>query len=282
MDLAILLQNKKSKESIYTLSVVRDDDEAKERVVSSNKMLQEAIRHASATDHRVQVITRIDVNVSSGITRSVKELLITCVIMGWSERVKAGDKIFGTILSNILGNCNQMLWVCRILQPMNTLKNIIVLVPSNAEYEIGFLNLFTKISDLGSQIGNGITFCCTEETRKNLLRIAGKHKPGMEMNTIFFDDWNNFTGIPEMVEPGHLLFVVNARRGTLSYQNSFLTLPDKLPLIIEDRNLILVFPEQSNKISGALNLDGMDLFDVQQNLNLIGKLGRLVRNIFSK
>lgn len=282
MDLAILLQKKKSKESIYTLSVVRDDDEAKERVVSSNKMLQEAIRHASATDHRVQVITRIDVNVSSGITRSVKELLITCVIMGWSERVKAGDKIFGTILSNILGSCNQMLWVCRILQPMNTIKKIIVLVPSNAEYEIGFVNLFTKISELGSQIGDGITFCCTEETRKNLLRIAGKHKPGMAIDTIYFDDWNNFSGIPQMLEPSHLLFVVNARRGTLSYQNSFQTLPDKLPLIFEDRNLILVFPEQSNKITGALNLDGMDLFDVQQNLNLIGKLGRLVRNIFSK
>lgn len=282
MDLAIMLQKRNSKESIYTLSVVRDDDEAKERVVSSNKMLQAAIRHASATDHRVQVITRIDVNVSSGITRSVKELLITCVIMGWSERVKAGDKIFGTILSNILGSCNQMLWVCRILQPMNTIKKILVLVPSNAEYEIGFVNLFTKISELGSQIGDGITFCCTEETRKNLLRIAGKHKSGMAIDTIYFDDWNNFSGIPEMLEPSHLLFVVNARRGTLSYQNSFHTLPDKLPLIFEERNLILVFPEQSNKITGALNLDGMDLFDVQQNLNLVGKLGRLVRNIFSK
>ncbi len=282
MDLAILLQKKKSKESIYTLSVVRDDDEAKERVVSSNKMLQEAIRHASATDHKVQVITRVDVNVSSGITRSVKELLITCIIMGWSERVKTGDKIFGTILSNILSNCNQMLWVCRILQPMNTIKKIMALVPSNAEYEIGFLNLFTKISELGSQIGDGITFCCTEETRRNLLRIAGKHKPGMKMNTLYFDDWINFSGIPEMVGHSHLLFVVSARRGTLSYQNSLQTLPDKLPLIFDDRSLILVFPEQSNKITGALNLDGMDMFDVQPNLNLIGKLGRLLKNIFSK
>jgi Kef-type K+ transport system membrane component KefB len=282
MDLAILLHQKKSKESIYTLSVVRDDDEAKVRVVSSNKMLQKAIQHASATDHNVQVITRVDVNVSSGITRSVKELLINCIIMGWSDKIKTGDKIFGTILTNILNNCNQMLWVCRILQPLNTLKKIVVLVPSNAEYEIGFMHLHAKIFDLSSQIGDGITFCCTEETRKNLIKITGKIKPGTNLQTLYFDDWMNLSGIPEMMQPDHLLIVISARRGTLSYQNSFHTLPDKLPVMFENRNLILIFPEQSDKISGALNLEGMDMLDVQENINLIGKFGKLIRNIFSK
>jgi Kef-type K+ transport system membrane component KefB len=282
MDLAIMLQKKKSKESIYTLSVVRDDDEAKVRVVSSNKMLQQAIQHASVTDHRVQVITRIDVNVSSGISRSVKELLITCVIMGWSDRIKAGDKIFGTILTNILNSCNQMLWVCRIQQSLNTFNKIIVLVPSNAEYEIGFIHLYNKIIELSAQIGEGVTFCCTEETRKNLVKITHTSKPGTEFQTLYFDDWVNLSGIPEIIHPNHLLIVISARRGTLSYQNSFQSLPDRLPFIFEDKSLILIFPEQSDKVSGALNLDGMDTFDVQQNLNLIGKLGRLIRNIFSR
>ena len=282
MDLAILLQEKKSKESIYSLSVVRDDDEAKVRVVSSNKMLQKAIQHASATDHHVQVITRVDVNVSSGITRSVKELSITCVIMGWSDKIKTGDKIFGTILTNILNNCNQMLWVCRILQPLNTLKKIIVLVPSNAEYEIGFMHLYAKIFELSSQVGDGVTFCCSEETRKNLQKIAGKIKPGTNVQTQYFEDWDNWSGIPELVQPNYLLIVISVRRGTLSYQNSFQSLPEKLPHIFENRSLILIFPEQSDKVTGALNLEGMDMLNIQENINLIGKLGKLIRNIFSK
>ena len=282
MDLAILLQMKKSKESIYTLSVVRDDDEAKTRVISSNKMLQKAIQHASSTDHHVQVITRIDVNVSSGISRTVKELLITCVIMGWSDRVKAGDKIFGTVLTNILNNCNQMLWVCRIQQSLNTFKKIIVLVPSNAEFEIGFIHLYNKIIELSAQIGEGVTFCCTEETRKNLIKITNTNKPGTDFQTLYFDDWLNLSGISELIQPDHLLMVINARRGTLSYQNSFQSLPDKLPFMFENRSLILIFPEQSDKVTGALNLEGMDMLDVQQNINLIGKLGKLIRNIFSK
>ena len=282
MDLAILLQEKKSKESIYSLSVVRDDDEAKVRVVSSNKMLQKAIQHASATDHHVQVITRVDVNVSSGITRSVKELSITCVIMGWSDKIKTGDKIFGTILTNILNNCNQMLWVCRILQPLNTLKKIIVLVPSNAEYEIGFMHLYAKIFELSSQVGDGVTFCCSEETRKNLQKITGKIKPGTNLQAQYFEDWDNWSGIPELVQPNYLLIVISARRGTLSYQNSFQSLPEKLPHIFENRSLILIFPEQSDKVTGALNLEGMDMLNIQENINLIGKLGKLIRNIFSK
>ncbi len=280
VDMAILLQDRNSKESIYTLSVVRDDDEAKVRVVSSNKMLQQAIQHASATDHHVQVITRVDVNVSSGIARTAKELLITCIIMGWSEKIKTGDKIFGTILTNILSNCNQMLWVCRILQPMNTVKKIFVLIPSNAEYEIGFVQLFDKINALASQVGEGITYFCTEETRKNLLKITKRNNTGKDIKSFFFDDWANLSGLPELIQPNHLLLVVSARRGTLSYQNSFLGLPDKLPHVFENRNLILIYPEQNSKITAALNLDGMDFMNVQENINQISRLGAFIKKLF--
>jgi hypothetical protein len=202
--------------------------------------------------------------------------------MGWSDRVKTGDKIFGTILANILNNCNQMLWVCRILQPLNTLKNISVLLPPNAEYEIGFMHLFFKIAGLNSLIGDGITFYCSEETGKNLVRIAGKTRPGMQINTINFNDWTHFTGVTERIDTDHLLLVISARRGTLSYQNPLNDLPEKLPEIFDDRSLILIFPEQSLKVTGALNLEGMDMLDVQDNINLIGKLGKLLKNIFSR
>src|SRR5690606_34645185 len=102
LDFAIMVKNPKNKEPIYPLAIVKDDDEAKEKVVLSNKMLEKAIVHASATESDVQIITKVDLNIASGIIRAIKELMITEVVIGWNEKLRTTDRFFGTTLNNIL------------------------------------------------------------------------------------------------------------------------------------------------------------------------------------
>jgi hypothetical protein len=142
------------------------------------------------------------------------------------------------------------------------------------------MQLFAKINTLASQVGDGMTYFCTEETRKNLVKIAGRTKPGSEIKSFYFDDWAHLSGLPELIQSDHLILVISARRGTLSYQNSFQGLPDKLPLVFENRNLILIYPEQSKKITAALNLEGMDILNVQEKINQISRLAGFIKRLF--
>jgi Kef-type K+ transport system membrane component KefB len=282
IDLAILLKDKKSPESIYPLTVVQDDEEAKEKIQLSNKMLEKAIIHASTSDHKVQIITRIDINVSSGISRTVKELLITCIIMGWSEKTKATDKIFGTLLTNILNNCSQMLWVCSINQPLNTIRRTVVLIPPNGEYEIGFIKLFEKINYLSKQVGNGLSVFCNEDTRKNILKISKKNDFRNDFKSVYFDEWNHFAGVRERIEKDYLLLIISARQGTISYQHALHNLPDKLNHLFGSLNFILIYPEQIPNISTVLPTDDMNIGTLQENIDQIGKLGKFIGKFFKK
>ncbi|MBM3436250.1 MAG: cation:proton antiporter [Bacteroidetes bacterium] len=282
LDLAIFLKDKKSRESIYPLTVVRDDEEAKEKIQLSNKMMEKAIVHASASDQTVEILTRIDVNVSSGISRTVRELMINCIIIGWSDKVKAYDKIFGTILTNILASCNQMLWVCKIKQPLNTTTKTVVLIPPNAEYEPGFINLFRKVDHLSKQLGNGLMVFSTDETKKNIQRISVKNNFRNDLGYGLFNDWENFTGVTNLIENDNLILILSARQSTISYHHVLNSLPGKLGSIFSDSNFILIYPEQTSNISSVLPTEDMTFESLQENINQIGKIGKFIGRIIRK
>ncbi|MDX5436557.1 MAG: cation:proton antiporter, partial [Pontibacter sp.] len=130
IDLAIMLKNADHKEPIYPLAVVIDNEHAEEEIYKKNKMLQEAITHASATDNDVQLVSKIDINVASGILRAIKELMITEVILGWNAKITTRDRIFGSVLDSLLDNTDEMILVCKIIQPLNTTGRIVVIVPT--------------------------------------------------------------------------------------------------------------------------------------------------------
>ena len=138
LDLALLIRNPGSKEPIYPLAVIEDDADTKEKILRSKRGLELAAEHISSADTSVQVLTRVDVNIASGISRAIKELGITEVVMGWHEKITTSDRIFGSLLHNIIHGNEQMLWISKIIKPVNTFNKIAVLMPPNAEFESGF------------------------------------------------------------------------------------------------------------------------------------------------
>ena len=79
-------RNAREKNPVYLLNVVQDDDEVKEKVLLTNRNMEKAIKHAAETETRLQLLTRVDLNLSSGISRAVKEMLISDVIINWDDK----------------------------------------------------------------------------------------------------------------------------------------------------------------------------------------------------
>ncbi len=139
MDLAILLKDRRSSQPITALSVVQDDDEARERVVQNKQMLEKAIIHAAATDTKVTIDTRVALNVGNGISQYVKEKMISVVLIGWTGKAaKVEGKIFGTALDQLIQSNSQMVMVTQLRQPINITRRIVAAIPANAQYEVGF------------------------------------------------------------------------------------------------------------------------------------------------
>lgn len=280
IDYALYISDKTSSEPIYPLAVVRDDDEAQEKLLESGKMLEKALKHASAAETPVELLTRVDLNVSNGIVRAAKEHLITHIIMGWVER-SATDRFFGSILDNLVSSCGQMVSVVRFGQPLNTLKRMILVVPRNAQLEAGFNRWIKKIKNLSRQSGVDIIVYCHSDLHNLLKTILVDKKPSVSASFKTLNDLQDILVVSKDLKDDDMLVVVCARRGTISYQSDMDLIPSKVNRHFPENNVIIIFPEQnSNSNSPRFESEGFEISPIQENIDRISKLGRSMRKMF--
>lgn len=246
LDFALMIQNHQPNQPIAFLTVVQDDGEAIQRVTENKTAFDKIIKHASAADIQVEMITRIDPNPVDGIARVAKELAATDIIMGWTGQSKVIAKIFGTKLDALLHNTQQTVFVCRLTEPVHIAKRIVALVPSHAEFEHGFTHWLRLIERLCVKSGTKIIFACSSRTQKAIKAMLGKKYQGMETayrNCSALDDLQQLT--PEVLRED-LILLVSARETGISYDSCLDSLPSKLAGLFPKQNLVILYPAQDH------------------------------------
>lgn len=244
LDFAIMIQDVKSKQHISLLTVVQDDEEAAQRVVENKKMFERAVRQAAAADAKVEVLTRVDINATSGIARTVKELGVTDIIIGWSGQSRATSTIFGTTLDGLLKNTRQTVFVCHLIEPINLAKRVSAFIPPYAEIEQGFVRWVHVFGRLSSQVGAKVSFLCSIRTREAIEEVVKKDRVNMEFSVKGFDEWHDFHALTREVNKGDLILLVSAREGSISHESHLDDLPARLARSMPAHNFVVVYPGQ--------------------------------------
>jgi Kef-type K+ transport system membrane component KefB len=246
IDLSIFIKNPISQEPIYPLSVVNDDPEARKSVLLRDKLFANAVAHARAAEVNVNVVSRVDLNVAGGIIRAVKDLAISDIVIGWNGKPSAVNLFFGTIMSQVLHNCAQTIWVSKILQPINTFRRIVVVVPHNATLEIGFMHCLNGISRLVSQLGAKLIFYTFQDAINPLKEVLKKNKNTQNSDIFTLGNWDeDFISLQSKLSNDDLLIVINAREHTLSFSKSMEYLPTVLSASFDPISFVILYPEQA-------------------------------------
>lgn len=244
VDFAIIIRKKLSKQPMYMLSVVPDDGNASEQIRKNNKMFESVISHAAVVDTVLTHVTRVDLNIASGISRAAKELQIDKLVLGWNGKMTTTNFFFGSIIENLIASTEKMVIVVRCLSPFNTLNRIVISVPENIECEVGFLEMIDVLFILASRNSASIVFSGKENPIKN-IKIACIDKPEKEM--VSYEITNSHHVISDMasnLKENDLYVVVSARPHSLSYQNYLDHMPRDLAKYHENNNFIIIYPEQ--------------------------------------
>lgn len=245
VDLAGMLRNPESKEPIYALSIVMDNDEAKDKVIHNKRLLEKAQMHAASMDTKVKVVSRVDMSIASGITRSIKELNVSKLIMGWSPKLTTQDKLFGTVLENVLSGSSQIVLVCHVVVPVATIGRLHVIVPRNAHLEPNYEQWIIALKHLAQQTGAKIIFKGLSETLNGIQQCMLVLKPMMDAEYHATDKpWHNFAAIANEYGLNDLLYIVQSRKGFISYQDNMDELPKALVKSFQEKNFIIVYPSQ--------------------------------------
>ncbi|MCW3463596.1 cation:proton antiporter [Chitinophaga nivalis] len=286
LDFAVMIKDTHARTPIYPLAVVQDNAEAKEKIHVTNKMLEKAVIHAAATESEVQVVTRIDLNVSDGIARAVKELLVSDVILGWTDKTSTTDRwfgnIFGTTMDNVLQSVWETVYVCNFQHPLNTTKKMVLVLSPNAEYELGFSHYLQKMFMLAKQAGAKLLVYCPAKTQKAVENFAGQTKMSVDLSFRQFDNIEDFLILSREITRDDLVVVVTARKSTLSYHAYMEGIPGKLDRHFKENNVILLYPEQTeiDFLEAGLQPEDLTLAPIQEQIANLNKLGKAVKRIF--
>jgi hypothetical protein len=260
--------------------VVRDDAEAKEKILI-NRQLIEKYNHqeAAATESRIHLVSRVDHNIAGGILRAMKEIMITMVIINWNARITTRDRMFGSVLDQVLLHSQLMCLVSRLVYPLNTVARIIALVPPNAEIETGFPCWIKTLQTLSRQSGSVIHFYGSQQTLELIKPMMLEAKPAVEATYTVFEDWNQFLTFTQEVTADDLFLIISARKGTLSHNKYLDKVPALLASSFPQTSFMILYPQQNplRYPERVRQLDQMARLPLQDPFKRFSRAGLLIR-----
>ncbi len=283
LDLAIFIKDKKSANPVSILSVVSNNDEAEINILKARNKLEEFVKQASASETKVNIITTIDHNSASGITRISREIMADIIVLGWPERTGFFDKLIGEKIDSILNNTDKTTFICHLEKPLILHKRIVVTVPPLAEHENGFALWVSKITALAQELSISIQLYCNEATKSALERILKKGRLAASITIHNFTDWEDFLILSKEIHQDDLLVLISARKGAASYIGVLENLPSKLEKHFPLNSRFVIYPKQFENFSDERYAD-LDISSepLNKGIETVQKIGKEIGSIFKK
>jgi Kef-type K+ transport system membrane component KefB len=253
LDLSVLLRDKAQAQPIFPLTVVQEGPRAVEDVGRAEKLLSKAVLHLSAADIAANAITRIDLNVASGILRAQRELRGTEVVVGWSQRGSAAEFFFGSDLEKLLEDPHYTLVVSRLTDPLNTCQRVLLCVPPNADHEHCFQSGIRLIKRLARQLGTPLLVFAERKQEQRLKECIRSIKPTADTSYRTLESWGSLSqAVADHLGESDLLILYGCRRGSLAWRPAMNPLPTRLARNFPRTNLLVVYPSEPREEPAAL------------------------------
>jgi hypothetical protein len=246
VDFGLMLKPSGSAIPVYALNVVSDESESGVTKATAKKMMDKAVNHAAATDHAIIPVVRFDASISNGIIYTLKEQNITDLLIGLHHQAKQ-DSFLGPVAERILKHTSETVFIYKSVQPLNTLKRMVVVVTPKAELEPGFSHWFSKLLTIGKAVGLNMMFWACEETLKELEYLQHAQKTEIEISFSTFSNWDDFLIFSREVKNDDLFVIVSSRKGHVSYHQGLEKLPYLLSNYFTATSFIMLYPQQLEK-----------------------------------
>jgi len=271
--LSALIKSKRNRSGLFALSIINnsnDEDNANGANKQARKILEKAAITAASADIHLTELLRYDLNIVNGITSVIKEHGITDLILGLHVKKGISESFLGNLTEGILAKSNKTTLVYKPAQPLNTLKRHFIVMPENAEKEVGFPFWIFKVWNISRNTGDKLIFHGTAPTLKILKELYAKHPVEAEFH--IFEDWDEFLALTREIKIDDNLIIVMSRKGKPSYHPKMVNVPTYLNKYFQANSFILIYPMQIGVAQSAkFDLNNPSMLEPIEKLDEIGK-----------
>ena len=247
MDLALLVRKENSQIPLSAITVVLDED--KQRQQNGTKVLDHAANIAASVNVPLLTKMRLTTNLAHGIVHEVKENDYRELILGFHKKETANDSFLGNVLPEVLNSLDCQVVMARMNIPLNTVRMIHITFPAKAEFEAGFPYWVEETARMASGLGCRIMYHGHPDTMAKIKAELKKHAP---VDASFFDTdgGNDLKRLAQVIHKDHLLIIVSARKGSISFRPSLDHIFVQLQRDYQDTSILLIYPS-GYKVEGG-------------------------------
>ncbi|MDP2113566.1 MAG: cation:proton antiporter [Bacteroidota bacterium] len=242
INLSTIIKSRENKNGLFALSIIKNDSNHLDADKNANKLLDKAIHTASATDVILNKLLRYDQNITNGITSVIRENSISDLILGLHVKKGISESFLGNLTEGILSNCNITTFVYKPAQPIATIKRHVIILPNNAEHEIGFPFWLLKIWNISRNTGSKLLFYGTVQTNQLIRDIHSNYPIEAEFRN--FENWDEFMNLSQEIKNDDNLVIVLSRENKPSYHSGMKRIPNLLNNYFQSNSFILIYPMQ--------------------------------------
>ncbi|MFA9557919.1 cation:proton antiporter [Evansella sp. AB-rgal1] len=249
LDLSSMLKEENSQDQpLYPLTVVQKEGRGVEiGVAKAEKMLGHAVIYASGADMPVRLLTRVDLNVSDGITRAVVEERINIIVAGWDAQM-TNRQLFGSVIDRVIDRTNQTVLVSKIGHPLNTTKRLVLVISQGAHRKPGFIDALGKIKKISTKLNCSLLIFVVKDRTDKYVSYIKEIKPTPPTTLIQVDTWETlFNKYVPKITPDDLVVILSARKGTIAWNYQLENLPGKLASA-NCESFIVYYPAEEEEV----------------------------------
>lgn len=285
IEFGIRIKQPISTNPIIILTIANDDKQIPDKINQCQKVIGEVIPNISLEMIKNVIVTsRSSLNVTDGIIRTINENLVTDVVLGLSPKTKVSSRFFGDILQNLLEDTNKALYVFRSVVPLNLLNNLIVFIPENAEYEIGFPKVLNTLFTFARNLDIKIHFHCFPKTSKVIQKYILSNKIAVNYKFIELNNYDDLDKYSFAHEDENMLLCVFSRQKGISYNIHYRDFVERQLDETENSNFGLFYPEQSETYEeqDITHFDILDTSPIEENIVNFRTLVKRIKRIINK
>ena len=244
MDTAFMMRNRRLNRGLICLNIINDSDLTEEAKMHSQECLGIATQLASAADVPIQTKTRLAVNFVMATIHSFYENDASEILIGLHHRQHTADSFFGTFASGLIDGIARQISIVNLQIPANTLRKIVVAVPPKAQYERGYYRWINRVARMAEDLRCVLEFYTSEETAQTLIPYMRERHSTVRAEYESMEVWTDLPSLRYEINADHLLVVVAARRGSMSWNASFNKLSVWLSQYFSKTSLLVIYPDQ--------------------------------------
>ncbi len=259
--LGVMIRNSKLNRPLQAVNVVYDDENSPKKKELGMKLLEQAKNIAAGSEVEMETQLRVTANVSTSVIHAMMEKEASEIIIGLHRKRHLADSFMGSFSHNLIENTHRQIMIVKCVAPINTVRRIHVAVPPKAEKETGFYRWLERLARLDEELGCRMEFHATQVTTKHIQNFLQHRHPKARPEYNLLEDWSDLLLITGEVSYDHLVVIVTARKGSISYTPLFEELPMQITKYLSNNSLMLIYPDQTEEtrnITSFVNPLGME------------------------